>query len=147
MEDGNDALQRRMDAIEERMTVNRADIDALEARAEENEVKAESAQGRITKLEANNVVERSIIHQLQADKVLGTSREHVAQMQEALRSSRRIGAALGIIMNDQKLTEEDAFKTISDVSQRTNVKVRDVAEYLVETGDVEGVLKTKGRRR
>jgi GAF domain-containing protein len=65
-----------------------------------------------------------------------------AQTQEQLRSaiaSRTVlGQAQGILMERYKLTPEKSFEVLRRVSQESNVKVRDVAQRLVETGETPG---------
>jgi AmiR/NasT family two-component response regulator len=62
---------------------------------------------------------------------------HAAQLQRALVSNRRIGMAMGILMERHRFTEEQAFDQLRDLSQRSNVKLRDVAEQLIYTGDTQ----------
>lgn len=91
---------------------------------------------RITQLEVRAEIDRELIAQLQADGLLAM--EHAAHLEEALRSARLIGTAMGIVMADQKLTEADAFTILKKASQRTNRKLRVLAEELVRTGDLSG---------
>ncbi|MGK5111373.1 MULTISPECIES: ANTAR domain-containing protein [unclassified Geodermatophilus] len=58
-------------------------------------------------------------------------------LQRALVSNRRIGMAMGILMERYRLTEEQAFDRLRDLSQRSNIKLREVAEQLVNTGDIQ----------
>ncbi len=58
-------------------------------------------------------------------------------LEAALLSSRRIGMAMGILMERHRLTAEQAFDCLRDLSQRRNVKVRDLAEQLIYTGNAE----------
>jgi len=60
-------------------------------------------------------------------------REEAAQLHMALDSNRRIGAAVGIVMISSNCTEEEAFEVLRRASQRLNVKLRDVAERVIET--------------
>jgi AmiR/NasT family two-component response regulator len=55
----------------------------------------------------------------------------------ALTSSREIGAALGVLMCQHRLTNEDAFSVLRIVSQYTHRKLRDVAAELVFTGALD----------
>lgn len=50
-----------------------------------------------------------------------------AQMQSAIATRQEIGAALGIIMERHKLTEDEAFQLLKKISQDRNVKLRDLA--------------------
>ncbi|HEY3408145.1 MAG TPA: ANTAR domain-containing protein [Propionicimonas sp.] len=126
------------------MAANRADIDALQTRADESnhrigvdEDAAEEQVRRIDKVEANIALDREMIAELQAEGVL--NQEHAAHLEEALRSARRIGAAMGIVMASRRVSEEVAFEVLKHASQRTNRKVRVLADELVATGDLSGV--------
>ena len=65
-----------------------------------------------------------------AERALDT----VAHLQIALRSSRQIGAALGILMTTLKITDQGALDLLKSASQRTNVKLRDLADDVIRTG-------------
>jgi AmiR/NasT family two-component response regulator len=58
-------------------------------------------------------------------------------LQRGLVSSRQIGMAMGILMERHRLTPEQAFDHLRDLSQRRNVKLRDIAEQLIYTGSTE----------
>lgn len=62
------------------------------------------------------------------------SADRVQNLQAAVESHRRIGQAIGILVERHRLTPRDAFARLSKRSQDTNVKVRDLAARLVETG-------------
>jgi ANTAR domain/GAF domain len=51
---------------------------------------------------------------------------------EAMRSRAVIEQAKGILMADERLTDEEAFQRLTTLSQHANVKLRDVAHRLVE---------------
>ena len=53
-------------------------------------------------------------------------------LREALRSSRTIGAAIGIVMVDRNVGEDEAFAVLSRASQDTNRKLSAIAHELVE---------------
>jgi ANTAR domain/GAF domain len=55
-------------------------------------------------------------------------------MTAALQSNRDIGAALGVLMARLLVTREQAFDLMRIASQRTNRKLRDIAEEVLETG-------------
>ncbi|MCW2811521.1 MAG: Response regulator receiver and domain protein [Friedmanniella sp.] len=63
-------------------------------------------------------------------------------LEQALLSRDVIGQAKGILMERLKLTPEDAFDLLRRSSQHLNVKLRDVASRVAETGE----LKAKGHR-
>ena len=57
--------------------------------------------------------------------------EEVAQLREALVSNRRIGMAMGILMRDRNVDEQEAFAVLRRISQNSNRKLRDVAEDVI----------------
>lgn len=62
-----------------------------------------------------------------------SERDKMAQrLQEALRSRAVIDQAVGVIMERETLSPEEAFKMLRSASQRINVKVRDIAAEIVE---------------
>jgi AmiR/NasT family two-component response regulator len=65
-----------------------------------------------------------------------------AQTEEKLRSAignrTVLGQAQGILMERCKISPEKSFEVLRRVSQDGNVKVRDVAQHLVETGQTPG---------
>ena len=72
------------------------------------------------------------------------ARAHVAaatdraeNLERAVLSNRRIGMAMGILMERHRFTEEQAFDHLRELSQRRNVKLRDVAEQLIYTGEAD----------
>jgi GAF domain-containing protein len=54
----------------------------------------------------------------------------------ALQSNRDIGAAMGVLMTRLLVTREQAFDLMRIASQRTNRKLRDIAEEVLETGSL-----------
>ena len=56
-----------------------------------------------------------------------------ASLERALGSSRRIGIAVGILMCRHQLSADQAFGMLSAHSQRSNVKVRELAETVIST--------------
>ena len=55
----------------------------------------------------------------------------VAQLRAALVSNRRISMAVGIVMRDQNVDEDQAFAYLRRTSQDSNRKLRDVAEDVI----------------
>jgi len=55
----------------------------------------------------------------------------IAGLRDALKSRRRIGQAMGIIMERYQLQEEQAFAFLTRLSQQGNIKLRLIAEDLV----------------
>jgi AmiR/NasT family two-component response regulator len=68
---------------------------------------------------------------------LRRAEDEAAALERALASSRRIGMAVGILMCRHQLTDEAAFGLLREHSQRTNTKVRDLAETVIYTGTLE----------
>jgi len=65
-------------------------------------------------------------------------KEHAEQLDEALQSNRDIGVAMGVLMARGGLTREQAFAVLREASQRLNVKLRDVAADVADTGQLPG---------
>lgn len=64
--------------------------------------------------------------------------DDVANMRQAMASRAVIEQAKGILMERYKVTSEQAFTLLTHASQRTNVKLRDIAEELTATGLLRG---------
>ena len=55
----------------------------------------------------------------------------VSQLTFARDSNRRIGMAMGIVMNQRQVDEAHAFDVLRRTSQNTNRKLRDIAEDVI----------------
>jgi len=77
---------------------------------------------------------------------LASAHVQAEHLQRAVVSNRRIGMAMGILMERHRLTEDQAFDRLRDLSQRRNVKLRDLAEQIIYTGDVEPHRDRPGSR-
>jgi hypothetical protein len=66
----------------------------------------------------------------------GTLETLGAQLQEALFARDVIGQAKGILMERLRITPEDAFDILRNSSRELNLKLREVARNLTETGMV-----------
>ena len=66
--------------------------------------------------------------------------EDLTQLRTVMMSRACIEQAKGILMERHKITEDEAFTKLTHASQRTNTKLRDVAEELVRTG----TLRSRG---
>ncbi|WP_299952174.1 GAF and ANTAR domain-containing protein [uncultured Modestobacter sp.] len=64
--------------------------------------------------------------------------DDVANMRQAMASRAVIEQAKGILMERYKVTSEQAFTLLTHASQRSNVKLRDIAEELTATGVLRG---------
>ncbi|WP_406829757.1 GAF and ANTAR domain-containing protein [Pedococcus sp. KACC 23699] len=56
-------------------------------------------------------------------------------LQLALRSRDIIGQAMGILMERHRITDQEAFHRLSAASQNLNVRLKDVADQVVFTGE------------
>ena len=63
-----------------------------------------------------------------------TERGRAGNLQIALVSREIIGQAQGILMERERITAEQAFELLRRASQHLNLKLRDVAQGLVDTG-------------
>ncbi|MCF7553041.1 GAF and ANTAR domain-containing protein [Pseudonocardia sp. WMMC193] len=63
-------------------------------------------------------------------------RRHAQDLGDALQSNRRIGMAMGVLMGRGLVAEEQAFDLLRRASQLLNVKLRDIAEQVIDTGDL-----------
>jgi hypothetical protein len=54
---------------------------------------------------------------------------------QALRTREMVGQAQGILMERERITADQAFDVLRRASQHMNIKLREVAETLVETGE------------
>ena len=62
---------------------------------------------------------------------------------EALQTRELIGQAQGILMERERITADQAFDVLRRASQHVNVKLREVAETLVETGESPKTGRTR----
>lgn len=66
-------------------------------------------------------------------KELITKQTEVEQLAEGLKTRTIIGQATGLLMAQEGLTSEEAFQKLVQVSQTTNVKLREIAGGYVKT--------------
>lgn len=71
------------------------------------------------------------------------ARDMIADLEQALQSRDVIGQAKGIIMERERCTADQAFDILRKVSQKTNIKLRDVADRVVLTGSWRDQGKTE----
>lgn len=74
-------------------------------------------------------------------------RERAENLETALRSSREIGIAIGILMARGLTTREHAFDLLREASQHLNIKLRDLASAVADTGELPGVLDSGTSRK
>lgn len=63
-------------------------------------------------------------------------RQRAENLEQALESNREIGMAMGVLMSSGLHTQQQAFDILRRASQRLNVKLRDVAATVVESGEL-----------
>jgi len=64
------------------------------------------------------------------------AQEAADNLQIALTSRATIDQAKGILMERHRLTADEAFQVLAEVSMAANIKVREVADQLVRTGEL-----------
>ncbi len=71
--------------------------------------------------------------------------EHqIATLHDALRTRELIGQAQGILIERERITADQAFHVLRRASQHLNIKIREVALTLVETGETPPTGKPRG---
>ena len=75
---------------------------------------------------------RSELDQLQARA--RSAEDRAANLERALATNRRIGIAIGILMCQRQLTEDQAIALLKTQSQHRNIKMRELAETVIFTG-------------
>lgn len=63
-------------------------------------------------------------------------RQRAEHLERAVESNREIGMAMGVVMANGLQTPEQAFEMLRRASQQLNVKLREVASAVVETGEL-----------
>lgn len=61
-------------------------------------------------------------------------REQISGLEQAVASNRAIGMAIGILMAIHRVSQQDAFDLLRETSQRSNRKLREIADEVVLTG-------------
>lgn len=64
-------------------------------------------------------------------------RERATQLAHAVESNRQIGIAVGVIMTRRLCTAEQAFSALRRASERRHLKLREVAEQVIATGELD----------
>lgn len=63
-------------------------------------------------------------------------RAQISGLEQAVASNRAIGMAIGILMAIGRVGQDEAFDLLRTVSQRTNRKLREIADDVVHTGQL-----------
>ncbi|MBV1941160.1 ANTAR domain-containing protein [Streptomyces sp. BV286] len=73
-------------------------------------------------------------------------RDENAQLQEAVHSHAVVDQAIGVMIAVGQLTPFQGWEVLREVSQRTNIKLRNVAELVVEwprTGELSAGIRAE----
>jgi GAF domain-containing protein len=65
-------------------------------------------------------------------------REQISGLEQALASNRTIAMAIGILMATHRIKEGEAFDRLRVASQRSNRRLREIADEVVRTGELPG---------
>ncbi len=65
------------------------------------------------------------------------ARDHAEHLKRALASNREIGIALGVLMQQHKITREQAFDLLRIASQHSHRKLADIATEVADTGELQ----------
>ena len=71
----------------------------------------------------------------QVDESLQDARSQVDQLTQAIETRDVISTAKGLLMAKEKMSSADAFEVLRRASQRENIRVRDIAERMVQQHD------------
>ncbi|MDO9486358.1 MAG: ANTAR domain-containing protein [Actinomycetota bacterium] len=69
-----------------------------------------------------------------SELALTSASDRTAHLERALDTNRCIGIALGILMATEKITADLAFQRLKAASQKSNRKLRDIADDVIYTG-------------
>lgn len=69
---------------------------------------------------------------LQNAQTYSAARNVAENLNEALKSRDKIGQAKGILMEREGVSDDEAFEMLKMISQKSNVKLRDIAQLLAE---------------
>lgn len=76
--------------------------------------------------------------------------DEVDQLKRAVRSHATVDQAIGVVLAVGRMSPEEAWDVIRQVSMRTNTKLRDVSEEIVTwgcTGSLESGLRVELERQ
>lgn len=72
--------------------------------------------------------------------------QQIVTLHEALRTRELIGQAQGILIERERITSDQAFHVLRRASQHLNIKLREVARTLVETGETPPTRSSPGSK-
>lgn len=114
---------------------SRANYDPSVTTPDSDGPRSAELQERIDKLEHQHSIDQRVIRHLEDEGIL--TRDKVENLEAALITCRRIGAAMGILMCSEKVTDEQAFDLLRKKSHAVHRKVREVAEDVILTGTLD----------
>jgi hypothetical protein len=91
-----------------------------------------SVDRAIEQLCAEMITALLLAEQLRAE--LADAQAEVGQLRGGLMSNRDIGVAMGILMSQQLISRDEEFARLRSVSQHRHLKLRNIAEEVIETG-------------
>lgn len=83
-------------------------------------------------IEIGQIFARQVSIALRNAQMYVAARDLAKQLNEALETRDLIGQAKGILMERESISDEEAFAMLRTISQHANVKLRDIAQRLVE---------------
>ena len=86
--------------------------------------KGDLATGTLFAAPAGIALANSLTHE--ADQV------KIRQLEEGLVSRQMIGQAVGLIMSSHRVDPDEAFRILVHISQNANIKVRDLAQQMID---------------
>ena len=105
-----------------------------DARFEQLSAELEELRRRVSELTDRSHAQNTTILELHTEAAL--TRAKVANLEAALQTSRSIGEAMGIVMAEHQVPEDEAFAILRKASMDTNRKLRELATEVVETGEL-----------
>ncbi len=106
---------------------------AIRLTTEQETIGALNLYGAETHAYDENAVDHATVFTAHAANALGSGRL-VSGLETAMMSRHQIGVAQGILMSTYGLTVEQAFEVLRRYSSHRNIKLRDVAEQVVQRG-------------
>ncbi|HLS44110.1 MAG TPA: GAF and ANTAR domain-containing protein [Ornithinicoccus sp.] len=83
-----------------------------------------------------DVVHTAELFAAHAALALGRARRE-SQLSDALATRKAIGQAIGMVMERYQISEERAFQFLVRVSSTSNIKLRDIAQELIDTANTK----------
>lgn len=75
--------------------------------------------------------------------------EEIGQLKEAVASHAVVDQAIGMVVALGRITPDEGWQVLKDVSQHTNIKLRNVAELILiwgRSGEIPGRSASSSRR-